>query len=311
MKKFKILVFGIGGVGGYFGGKLAYAFAESDKIQVDFVARGEHAKAIRQNGLHLQTDEKSWKVYPNQVLTSTKSAGSYDLILLCSKTYDLEESAHAIQQNCTTETLILPLQNGVDNQLRLMNARLSGIVLEGLVYLIGWKKGPGEVVQSGQFRQLYFGSYNPAVSEKLRLLESIFQQADMEAFLDPKIRSRIWQKFMLVSPLACITSYTKLPIKESLKDAANKELYENCVGEVWQLACALHIPLPKNLLEDINEKVNQFKPEATTSMQRDFEAGKQTELESLCGFVVRRSKELGLQTPGMEKIYRHLQADPQ
>ncbi|MCB0705468.1 MAG: 2-dehydropantoate 2-reductase [Saprospiraceae bacterium] len=307
MYQFRILVFGVGGVGGFFGGKLAAYYAQSGEVEVDFIARGEHMEAIREHGLELITDEGTSRIHPNKITDDPAQLGKYDLILLSTKTYDLEKTVRSIRGNCNPETLILPLQNGVDNSARIQDLDPGCFVLEGLVYLIAYRSAPGQITHSGSFRQLMFGSTDESLFPFLRQLEGLFQQAGIDGQFREDIRKQIWEKYFLISSLGSLSSYTQTPLAILLTNPEYRQLLDQIWLELENLAKALGVGLPENIRTITLEKTKRFKPEATSSMQRDFAEGGQTELESLCGYVVKQSQALGLQAPVMEMLYKNLQ----
>ena len=132
----RIAIVGLGGVGGYFGGKLARTYAGGERHEIIFIARGEHLKAIQKRGLKLFTAEADYIAWPNVATDRPAMAGPFDLVLLCSKSYSLESSARLVQKNIGTDTIVIPLQNGIESAVRVRNVLPAADIVSGSVYII-------------------------------------------------------------------------------------------------------------------------------------------------------------------------------
>ena len=153
----KIAVVGLGGVGGYFGGKIARKYAGSPEHGVVFIARGAHLAAIRRDGLLLKTVEEEFRVKPDLATDNPSEAGRCDLILFSVKEYDLEAAATALIPLLHEKTIVLPVLNGVDIAERLRSILPRGVVLSGCVYISAFIEAPGVVRQVGGACRLLFG----------------------------------------------------------------------------------------------------------------------------------------------------------
>src|SRR6188768_2280430 len=153
----KIVVAGIGGVGGYFGGLLAKQYHNS-KTEIFFIARGAHETAIRTIGLKMETGDGNFTVNPAGVFSNPSDVGIADLIIFCTKGYDLEETAISCKLIANSKTILLPLLNGVDASDRLKKIFPGSEVWDGCVYLVSRLASPGVIRESGNIRKLFFGS---------------------------------------------------------------------------------------------------------------------------------------------------------
>jgi 2-dehydropantoate 2-reductase len=301
--KFKIAVIGIGGVGGYIGGKLAAHFENSADVEIGLIARGENEKAIKSKGLKLITTDGEQIVRPN--LMTVSEIGNADLILLCTKEYDLEETVSALKDSVGEQTAILPLLNGVDAAERIAKILPETEIWQGCIYIVSKLAAPGVIEKTGDVCLINFGSEN-GENEKLRHLENIFREAGVNARLVEDISAAIWEKFVFLSSIATATSYLDVPFGALLSNAENKNLLLELAAEITRLAEAKNINVSETA---IHQKIGALKDlpyEATTSMLRDYAQGKNAEIESLVGYVVKEARKLNVPVPNYERLYAEL-----
>jgi 2-dehydropantoate 2-reductase len=310
MKPFRIAIAGIGGVGGYFGGKLAaYYESRPDEVEVSFIARGANEAAIRAQGLRVESQGREWVARPARLVSNPAELGPVDLVLCCTKGYDLESSLEQLQPCLGPDTVVLPLLNGVDSYERIKRLLPAQEVWDGCVYIVARLAGPGLVRDTGNIRSLYFGS-RQGPSPRQTQVEQLLQAAGIEARLEPGILSRIWQKFVFISPVATLTSAFDNSLGAVLTGAESRPLVDELLVEVMQLAEGLGISLPADIRTRTLGTMASMPYATVSSMLNDFRAGKNTELESLTGYVVHRSRELDLPCPAYERLYAQLLARP-
>lgn len=301
----RIAVAGIGGVGGYFGGKLAANYALRDEVQVVFIARGEHLKEIQENGLQQITREGTETVYPDIALEDPKDAGRFDVVLVCVKRYSLSNVAKAIQKNVDEKSVVISLLNGVDNGIALSESLPGARILNGCVYIGAFLERPGVVRQVGGSCQLFFGPEDGDMTG-LKPVETILKNADIEAELTKDIQKVVWEKYLFVSPLASATAYLNEPMGAFVEKSEKRDFLKGLVQEVAAIGRASGVAISEEMIETALDKTALFPYETKTSMQLDFERQRQTELELFTGYVVRRGKELGINTPLHIKVYAAL-----
>lgn len=304
-KKYRIAVVGIGGVGGFLGGKLAAAYSGRQDTEVIFIARGDNAAAIRENGLKLITSSGEISVMPDSVTDSAGIAGEIDLLLCCTKTYDLENSLGALSAFITSNTLILPLFNGVDNTEKIQLLFPGAKVLQGCIYLVSKLTAPGVVQQRGEFHAVHFGG-NEMLTTEMKQLADLLIKADINAMQENDIREKVWAKFSFISPIATYTSAHNISIGKILESNEHTTSLKKLMTELTTLAGALNIGLPKDCIEKNFQVMEKLPYEATSSMQLDFANGKHTELETLTGSVVRKAKEQDVQLDAYTDMYELL-----
>jgi len=299
MKRIGIL--GLGGVGGYFGGLLAKAYYKSDEVEIIFIARGETQKAIAENGLKIITDDTETVVHPKLVSNNPNEIGVLDYLICVTKTYDIEESLLSLQHCISTETVILPLYNGVDAPERILQLYPENEVLQGCVYIVSMIFAPGTIRKIGFYEKLFFGSKTASLSQ-LNALQSIFQKAKIESYIAENIEETVWEKFIFISALASATSYLNQNIGQILSNPDSKAVYIELLNEIESVAKAKGLKLPEDIVNQTIVKLEKSPKEATSSMHRDYLAGNKIEASSLTKFVVEEGIKYGVKTPLYEKI---------
>ena len=294
--RFRIAIVGLGGVGGYFGAKLAGQYSTSKNVDIIFLARGENEKIIRSNGLKLLTPQGDQVVSPSLLSSNPAEIGPVDLVICCVKSYDLETSIRSLEPCITNSTIILPLLNGVDASERIKNIFRDTQVWQGCAYLISRLIAPGVVKQTGDLSSLHFGSEN-GDKEALHYCETLFVSAGIDAHLSNNITRTMWEKFLFISTIATVTSSLNLCIGGILKNPQHKELLTNLLTELKSIADAMKISLPANIVQTTMDKFGTLPYESTSSMHSDFQKGGRTEVDSLTGYVTRLGKDLHVPTP--------------
>ncbi|MGZ9675799.1 ketopantoate reductase family protein [Flavobacterium sp. GNP001] len=303
--KTKIGILGIGGVGGYFGGLLAKAYRDSDTIEIVFIARGATKNSIAQNGLKITTVTTESIVFPALVSNNPAEIGTLDILICATKTYDIENSLASIKDCTTSETMILPLYNGVDATERIKTLFPENTILQACVYIVAMITSPGNIKKIGSYEKLFFGSPTVPIS-KLEALQSIFTHAKIESYLVENIEETVWEKFIFISALASATSYLNENISGILNNHSNKELYIALLNEISTVAFAKGITLTKDIVSQTIIKLEKSPQDNTSSMHRDFLAGKTTEVKSLTEYVVAEGVKYGTPTPNYQIILNKL-----
>lgn len=301
----RIAVIGIGGIGGYFGGKLARHFAAGSSMEIVFIARGEHLRRIQTAGLEQITTEGTYTVHPHKAVQDPSGIGRFDIVLFCVKRYGLADSAELIRKNVGPGTVLISLLNGVDNPKVISGILPEARVLNGCVYIGAQLVKPGVVRQSGGSCQLFFGPEDGCMTN-LKEIESVFVAAGIKATLKQDIRTAVWEKYLFVSPLASATTYLKKPMGAFVEESQDRLFLEGLVREVAAVGNAENIPVSEAMIQAALDKIALFPYETKTSLQMDFEKGKQTEIELFTGYVVKSGKRLGVATPLHERVYTEL-----
>jgi 2-dehydropantoate 2-reductase len=301
----KILVMGSGGVGGYFGGRLAGAGND-----VTFVARGAHLEAMQRDGLTLDSQLGNLTVKPvRAVATPADAAGPVDIVMFATKLGDTESAAKSLAPVIGPETIIITFQNGVDGP-EIIAATLPGThVVPGVARIASHIPRPGVIEQRGPFARIEFGEPDGKANPKLEAFHAACKAAGIDAILSRDIRRAVWMKFAMLAPfsgLTTLTGSTAGPIRET---PGTRALMEAAVNEVVAVGAAIGVKLNEGDVAGVWKAIEANPPAMTSSMAHDRRAGKPLELNYLSGGVVRLGKKHGVPTPTHTFITQALAID--
>jgi 2-dehydropantoate 2-reductase len=299
--KFRIAIIGIGGVGGYLGGRLAAKYAGSPDVEVIFIARGKNAEAIKSNGLKLVTVGVEEIVHPALVVDEPQSLGIIDLLICCVKGYGLEDGLWPLKACIGKNTIILPFLNGLDAAVRIAKIFPEADVWEGCAYIISKLAAPGVVTVSNTNSKFYFGKEH-RVNETLKKVLDIFTGAGIDAYLSNDISQVLWEKFLYISPFATVTAGFDTSIGGILENAGYKETIMNLQKELKAVAEAKGIVFPEGIIQNQLERMSTLPYDSSSSMHNDFKNGNKTELNSLTGYVIELGNELNVPTPHYKRM---------
>ena len=302
----RIGIVGIGGVGGYYGGKLAMAYAGKGMHEVIFIARGETLKAIRENGLRLLSTEGDFTITPTLSSYDPAEIGPLDLVIFTMKSYGLDSAARMLAENVRPNTVILPLLNGVNVAQRLRKLFPGSTVLNGCVYISSHIKSPGVIEDKVRRNQLVFGPDKNEDMEQYRSLEKLLQEAGINAKLVENVAVAIWTKYIFVETLAGITSLEDKTAGAVLEKEESRAMLREMIQEVEKIARAQGVDLPGDIIDSTMKKIASIPYETTTSMQLDHRRGNPLELDTFSGYIVQAGKDLGIKTPLHEQVYKEL-----
>jgi len=306
-----VCIFGVGGVGGFFGGKLASRIAEAGNGEstISFVARGEHLNRIRKDGLILNTAEQQGLVCRPTMATDTiNDVPPFDLCLLCVKSYDLEDAVVALTPKISDHTIVIPLLNGVDIYHRIRSRLSGGIVLPACVYVGTHIEKPGTVSQAGGSGIILCGE-DPAVPD--------WNPSDLRGFFDRmKISFQwhkdpfpaIWEKFVFIAAYGLVTADSGKTIGEVFSDTGAAASLRKIMTEITAIAEKQNISLPAGIVEASIAKADNFRFETKTSLQRDVEQkGKRDEGDLFGGAILRLGEQHHVPTPETRAVYERIQ----
>ena len=297
----RIAVVGAGGTGGYFGGLLARAGQD-----VTFIARGAQLEALRTRDLTLESRLAGTFTVPAQATDDPSEIGPVDLILFCVKTYDTDTAAESIRPLIHPETMLLSLQNGIDNEERIARATGHTPGVGAVAYVTSVIKAPGVIAQTSGPGKIIFGELSGSTSARTERLCDVLQEAGIIAEVHPDIRNALWQKFLFICAFSGVTTLTRLPIGPILADPVTRTLFRGTSDEVEAVARAGSIDLPEDCVEQALATAAAAEPWAHGSLYYDLAGGRRLELDSLNGEVVRRGRQHGIETPLNFAIYAAL-----
>ncbi len=298
----RIAIFGTGGVGGYFGGRLAQSGAD-----VLFIARGEHLKAMRERGLKIDSVKGDFVVNSIQATDDPTEIDPVDVILVSVKAWQVAEAAQTMRPMVGPETVVVPLLNGVEAPTQLADILGAEHVIGGLCGIISFVAGPGHIHHAGADPFINFGELDNNHSERVENLRRAFDQAlGITVKIPIDIQIAMWCKFLLVAPWSGIGAITRAPLGSFLGLSETRQMLQKVMQEVFSVAQARDIILPKGVVEETLTFLDSLPPNGTASMQRDIMEGRPSELEAQNGAVIRLGQEVGVATPLNTFIYHSL-----
>jgi 2-dehydropantoate 2-reductase len=290
--RLRIAVMGAGGLGAYYGGMLARA-----GHPVHFIARGAHLAALRQGGLHVESPHVGDFHLPHVDATDDPATiGPVDWVLVGVKAYDLEAASRALRPLLHDGTSVLPLLNGMDMAERIGAVIGPQRVLGGTVILSCNLAGPGRIrhVFNGPLK---FGELAGGRSDRTGALEQAFRAAGVLAEAADDVRREIWHKYIVVSPLAAVSSVVRLATRQVAAHPDTRALYEGAAREVHALARASGVAVAEDAVARALAFIDGVSAQHTVSTLLDLRAGRRLELDALLGAAVRLGERLRVPTP--------------
>ena len=300
-KLMRIVVFGTGGVGGYFGGRLARTGED-----VTFIARGEHLRAIKTSGLKVDSPGDNFVIYPARATDVVSEVGETDLVILGVKAWQVPESGRAIKPLVGSNTTVLPLQNGVEAVPQLVDELGPHNVIGGLCRIVSFVVEPGHIRHAGFTPSIVIGELDNRRTDRIINIEQVFKRAGLEITIAADIQVALWMKFLFIASFSGVGALANAPAGTIRNDPNSRTQMLNAMEEIYALAHARGIKLPPDSIDTVMAAVDALPEDATSSMQRDIAAGKPSELDSQNGAVVRMARETGIDVPTHMLIYETL-----
>ena len=289
----KIAVMGSGGVGGFYGGRLAHA-----GYDVTFVARGAHLKAMRENGLLIENEAQGNIHVKNvKVTDDPASIGPVDLVILAVKLWDTEAAARALKPIVGPRTGVLSLQNGVIKDDILRREFGAEALMGGVAYVGTHIARPGVILQTGTLQRLLFGEYDRRRSERAEQFLQALLKAGIQAELSDDIRRTLWEKYVFLVGLSSTTATMRSPIGPIRDNPQTRAFLLDIMKETVAVGRALGVDLPEDYAEQRLQFADSVAPAMDSSLHHDLQHGNRLEVEWLAGGVVQLGKEAGVPTP--------------
>jgi 2-dehydropantoate 2-reductase len=288
----RIAVIGAGGIGAIYGASLAKAGAD-----IVFVARGAHLRAMQENGLRIEGDRGETQIRPVHATDDIAGIGIVDYVLFCVKLWDVESVGEQIRPIIRPDTAVIPLQNGVDAPERLAAILGPQPVMGGTAFVTGAIVAPGIVHQTGAYQRMTFGELDRRKSERGERLRDLCEAAGFEGVLSPDVMVPIWQKFLLLVPLAGLNALTRLPLGKWRADLDLLALFEAVLRETEAVGCAEGIALPPDSVDKTLATMWSMPDHHMTSMGNDLLRGNRLELPWFAGKVVELGRRHDVPTP--------------
>ena len=293
----KIGVVGAGGIGGYFGGRLAAAGEE-----VHLLARGAHLAAIRKRGLRVRSVAGDFGV-KLPAWDDPADVGRCDNVLFCVKSYDTDEAAARLGPLIGEGTGVVSLQNGIDNEDKLAAAVGPEHVLGGVAFIFSTIAEPGVIEHTGGPGRILLGEVDGSASERAEALAAACRTAGIDATATTEIRRLLWDKLAFICAQSGVTAATRLPIGDIRDVPEAMVIFRSIVEEVRAVAAAEGVELGDDVVERHEAFARALEPDTFSSLHHDLTHDRRMELEALQGEVVRRGRAHGVAVPVTETVY--------
>jgi 2-dehydropantoate 2-reductase len=295
----RVAVFGAGAVGGYFGGRLAEAGQD-----VVFIARGDHLRALRRDGLRVDSVAGDFVINPATATDDPAEASPVDCVLVAVKTWQLPEAARAMPPLVGSDGFVVPLLNGVEAPDVLSDALGPDPVLGGLCGLIAFREEPGHIAHVGADPWITFGELDGRRSDRVGRLEEAFRGTrGVRVTVSDDIVAAMWEKFMFITSTGGLGAATRTPFGVFRALPESRRLLELAMREVAAVARARGVATEEGMVARALKLTDGLPPDGTSSMQRDVMAGRPSELDAWNGAVVRLGREAGVPTPVHDALY--------
>lgn len=297
----RVAVVGVGGVGGYFGGRLAHAGEE-----VIFVARGRTLEALHSNGLRVDSINGDFAVEKVNATDNPASAGRVDAIIVATKAWQVREAAELVRPMVGPDTIVVPLENGMDAPGDVASVLGAGHAFGGLCTIVSFVVEPGVIRHAAAAPFIMLGELDRRVTPRAERLRDALRSAGVKTDIPPDIHKSMWSKFVFISPLSGVGAVTRVPIGVFRSVPESRQMLVEAVDEVVAVAKAKGVQIDDDIAAKTMQRYDELSSDSTSSLQRDVMAGKPSELEAQLGAVVRLGKQTGVSTPVHRFLYHAL-----
>ena len=298
----KFAIFGTGGVGGYFGGRLAQAGEE-----VTFIARGDHLSVIQQTGLSVDSIRGDFVVNPAKATDSTESVGDVDVVILAIKGWQLDDAILHMKPLIGDATAVVPLLNGIEHMEALVNAFGSEHVLGGVCRISAFIAEAGHIKHVGIDPFISFGEWNGKSSERVSRLYDVFKNiSGVTVEASGNIELAMWEKYLLIAAFSGVGAVTRSSVGMFRSIPETRAMFRRALEEVVLVSNSRGVGLTEKSVQAVMDRIDQTQPDTMASMQKDILAGRPSELESQTGALVRMARAATVSVPTHEFIYASL-----
>ena len=304
----KIMVVGVGGVGGVLAANLVKKYGES----VSLIARGPRRESLRQNGLTLHSDlYGEFTVHPACIEEDPALCGVQDLILICVKNGGLQKVCQQISPVVGEHTAVMAVMNGVSAGQELAQRLGKGVLVDSVIYTVSSAGSDYSITQKGSYTYLNIGSHTDSEEGKKATQEiaDLLNAAGVDCKVSRNVQAAIWKKYVLNCAFNVATARWGYTIGQLAADAAKRADCRALMAEAAAVAAKMGVPLPEDLVDKhMVTMMENTTPNSDSSLSRDFDAGKVGEMEVFSGYIVRKAAELGVPAPVSREYYEGLKA---
>ncbi len=297
----KFMVMGTGGVGGYFGARLAASGHE-----VGFVARGRHLQAMQEDGLTVRSVLGDVVLKPVRASDDPTVFGSPDYVLFTVKSYDCEEAAARVRAALSSETGVIPLLNGIEHIDILRGVLGPRRVLGGVAQISAVIEAPGVIRHFDRMQTLRIGEMDNSSSGRVQMLRKACTEAGIDCPLPGDIECELWQKAAMICTLAGANCLTRLPLGPCRTNPATRAMMSRLTAETVAVAQALGVSLPDDQEARTMELLDRLPASMKASLLVALERRERLEISALSGAIERMGRRVGIDTPTHRTVYAAL-----
>ena len=297
----KIVVMGTGGVGGYFGARLANA-----GYDVAFIARGKHLEAIKENGLKIISELGDIIIHPVKASNDPSDFEIADIVLFCVKSYDTESSSNLIKPLVGPKTAVIPFLNGIGHIEIMQRILGSNNVIGGVAAISALIEKPGVIRHNSAMQMLKFGEFNNEITPRIKAFQKACEESGINNAIPKNIECDLWQKIVMICTLAGANCLTRLPLGPCRSNPVTRTLMKNLAEEVVAVAKAENIILPDNQVEITMKQLDSLPEAMKASTLPALEKGEKLEASALNGAIDKLGTKHGINTYMHKAVYAAL-----
>jgi 2-dehydropantoate 2-reductase len=298
----RFAIYGAGGVGGYFGGRLAQSGAD-----VVFIARGKHLEAMLKRGLQVESICGNFELGAVNATDKPADAGQVDVVIVATKAWQVEDAARSMEPMLSKHTIVLPLQNGVEAPDILARALGGECVVGGLCGVLSYIVEPGHIRHAAIPPFIKFGELDNRKSDRIERLRKSFEGAKgMRVEVPADIRAAMWTKFLFIAGWGAVGAVSRAPVGVLRSRPETREMMRQAIAEIYAVAVGRGVALEHGIVDKTLRGIDGLSEESTASMQRDIMGGRPSELEMQTGAVLRLGQQAGVDTPVNRFLYSSL-----
>lgn len=296
----KVLVIGAGAVGGYFGGRL-----HQSGVDVTFLVRNNKQLSLRDRGLDIQSIHGNIYILP-KTITSNDPPEEYDVILVSTKSYQLETAIEDVKPFVGKNTVIIPLLNGISHLEMLEESFPNSNVMGGLCFIESTMSNDNVIIQTSPGHELVFGELSGVNSERINSINRIFSNTKASIHTSESIMRDMWIKYFFIACFSGVTTLFRSSIGFIRGEKDGIEIVTKLINEIAHIMRAHEAPIPSNIEESQLVKINALPMTMKSSMLRDIEKNSQIEVEHIHGYLLKLANEYKIDTPLLKVVYSNL-----
>ncbi|MGH0597949.1 2-dehydropantoate 2-reductase [Bacillus mycoides] len=296
----RILVLGAGGVGGFFGGRLAEKGED-----VTFLVRSKRKEQLEEKGLVIRSINGDFSFQP-KLITKEDITTPFDVILFSTKAYHLNEAITDLKPFVGENTVIIPVLNGIAHLTLLQKEFGVEKVIGGLCFIETTLNDQGEIVQTSVANRLVFGEIKPQDSERIKLISKIFADTKASFVLSENIVQDMWHKYLFITVMSGVTTLMRAPIGPIRESDGGREFIRNLFEESVQIMKSMGAPVKDNIVQEHMKTIDKISYDMKSSMQRDMEKGSLIEGKYLQGYLLDLAEQFSIDTPLLGAVHQNL-----